>query len=69
MVNYKNNVSCKKNVFCSISLSNINGASKSCLKITDNSPLGKFLKCIDKKEAEKNVSKRKHVQFADLILR
>lgn len=67
MIHYKNNVYGKENVFYSISLTNINGASKSCLKISDNSPLGKFLKCIDKKEAEKNATKRKRVHFADLI--
>ena len=64
---HKNNVNGKENVFYSISLSNINGSSKSCLKISDKSPLGKFLKCIDKKEAEKNATKRKHVRFADLV--
>ena len=68
-MHFNNNANGKENVFYSISLSNINGASKSCLKISDNSPLGKFLKCIDKKEAEKNATKKKRVQFADLIIR
>ena len=38
--------------------------AKSCLKRIDNSPLGKFQRCIMQKEAQLNLVKQKRVQFA-----
>ena len=38
--------------------------AKGCLRRIDNSPLGKFQRCIMQKEAQLNLVKQKRVQFA-----